>query len=93
MKKLEKNGVSVTDCNYWPQYLPNDSDQWLQSKPWTTSIGQCVRYCTGPSAQLSKRLAITLLFLIVVSFAVALVAAGVKQREYSPGGGIQWLPG
>jgi hypothetical protein len=32
-------------------------------------------------------------FLIVVLFAVALAAAGTIQREYSPGGGVQWLPG
>ncbi len=45
------------------------------------------------SARLSKRLAIMVHFLIVVSFAVALAAAGAIQCEYSPGGGIQWLPG
>jgi hypothetical protein len=32
-------------------------------------------------------------FFIVVSIAVALAAAGAIQREYSPGGGIQWLLG
>jgi hypothetical protein len=32
-------------------------------------------------------------FFIVVLFAVALAAAGAIQREYSPGGGIQWLLG
>jgi hypothetical protein len=30
-------------------------------------------------------------FFIVVSFAVALVATGAIQHEYSPGGGVQWL--
>ncbi len=25
MKKLVKTGVCMTDCNYWLQYLPNDS--------------------------------------------------------------------
>jgi hypothetical protein len=32
-------------------------------------------------------------FFIVVLFAVTLAAAGIIQREYSPGGGVQWLPG
>ena len=30
--------------------------------------------------------------LIVALFAVALVAAGAIQHEYSPNGGVQWLP-
>jgi hypothetical protein len=93
MKNSEKNGVLVTDCNYWPQYLPNGGDQGLQSKPWTTSIRQCVQYCTGASARLLKRLAIMVHFFIVVLFVVTLAATGAIQREYSPGGGIQWLLG
>jgi hypothetical protein len=36
-----------------------------------------------------KQQAIMVHFLIVVSFAVALAAAGAIQCEYSPGGGIQ----
>ncbi len=52
-----------------------------------------MRYRTGASARLSKRLAIMVHFFIVVLIAVALAAAGAIQREYSPGGGIQWLPG
>jgi hypothetical protein len=93
MKKLGKTGVSVTDCNFWPQYWPDGSDQCFQLKPWITSIWQCARYCTGASARLSKRLAIMVHFLIVVLFAVALAAAGAIWCEYSPGGGVQWLPG
>ncbi len=52
-----------------------------------------MQYRTGVSAQLSKRLAIMVHFLIVVLFAVTLAVAGAIQREYSPGGSVQWLPG
>jgi hypothetical protein len=51
VKKLEKNGVCVTNCKYWLQYLPNGGAQWLLPKPWTSSIGQCMWYCTGAPAQ------------------------------------------
>ncbi len=64
-KNSRETGVLVTDCNYWPQYLPDGGDQWFQLKPWTTSIGQCARYCTSASAQLSKRLAIMIHFLLL----------------------------
>jgi hypothetical protein len=93
MKKLRITDVSVTNCNYWPQYSPNGGDQWLQSKPWTTSTGQCAWYCTGASAQLSKWLAIMVHFLIVVLFAVALAATGAIRRKCAPGGTVQWLLG
>ncbi len=43
--------------------------------------------------QLSKLLAIMVHFFIVVSFAVALAAAGAIRREYSLGGGVQLLLG
>ncbi len=75
-KNLEKTGISVTNRIYWLQYSPNGGDQWLHSKPWTTSIRQCTQYCAGASAQLLKRLAIMVHFFIVVLFAVALAAAG-----------------
>jgi hypothetical protein len=38
---------------YWLQYLPNGGIQWLLVKPWTSSIGQYARYCTG-AEQLRK---------------------------------------
>ncbi len=82
----------MTDCNYWPQYLPDGGDRDFNQKPWTTSIGQCAWYHTGASARLSKQLVIMVHFLIVVLFAVALASAGAIQHEYSPSGGVQWLP-
>jgi hypothetical protein len=54
MKNLKKTGVPVTNCNYWPQYLPNGGVQWLLPKPWTSSIGRCVQYCTSAPPRPSK---------------------------------------
>jgi hypothetical protein len=44
----------VTNCNYWPQYLPDGSIQWLLPKPWTSSIRQCVWNRTGAPPGPSK---------------------------------------
>jgi hypothetical protein len=47
MKKLEKNGICMTSCNYWPPIPPNGCVQWLLPKLWTSSIRGCAWYCTG----------------------------------------------
>ncbi len=39
------------------KYLPDGGVQWLLVKPWTPSIGQCTRHCTGTSSQPSKQVA------------------------------------
>jgi hypothetical protein len=81
MKKNQKNSACMTDCNYWLQYLPNGSVQWLLPKPWTSSIGQCVRYCTGAPPWKLKWPAKLAHFFIVILFAVALAAARAMRRE------------
>ena len=45
-KTSEKNNVGMSDWFYWSKCLPNPNGgiQWLLVKPWTSSIGQCVRY-------------------------------------------------
>ncbi len=50
----EKIKKRMTDCIYWPQYSPGGGVQWLQPKPWTSSIGQYARYCTGATLGPSK---------------------------------------
>ena len=37
------------------EYLPDDSVQWLQVKPWTPYIGRYWRCCAGASSRASKR--------------------------------------
>ncbi len=54
-EKAKKNKAGMTNCNYWPQYLPNGGIQWLLPKPWTSSIGQCAWYCTCAPSRPSKR--------------------------------------
>jgi hypothetical protein len=54
MKKSTKIGVGMTECSYWSKYLPNGGVQWLLVKPWTSSIGRCVWYCTGAPPRPSK---------------------------------------
>ncbi len=53
-KNSSKTGVCVSNGFYWPQYSPNGGVQWLLPKPWTPSIGWCVRYGTGAPQQPSK---------------------------------------
>ncbi len=65
MKKLRKNWRIGDQLQLLAAILARWHDQWLQLKPWTTSIGQCMRYCTGTSARLSKRLEIMVHFFIV----------------------------
>ncbi len=54
IKKLKKNGLCMSDCNYWLQYSPNGCVQCLQPKPWISSIKLCARYCTGAPPRPSK---------------------------------------
>ncbi len=42
-----KPGVGMTTWCYWSKCLPNASIQWLLVKPRTSSLGQCMQYCTG----------------------------------------------
>jgi hypothetical protein len=75
-EKTQKNGICVTDCMYRQQYLPNGGVQWLLPKPWTSSIRQCTWYCTGAPPQPLKWPEKLVHFFVVISFAVALAAAG-----------------
>jgi hypothetical protein len=54
IKNSKKTSVCVTNCMYWPQYLPNGVVQRLLPKPWTSSIGQCAQYCTSAPPRSSK---------------------------------------
>jgi hypothetical protein len=81
----------MSDGFYWPQYLPNGDIQWLLTKPCTSSIRQCVRYCTSAPSQPSKWPAKLVHFVVAVLFAVILVAAGAIRREWLPDGNVQWL--
>jgi hypothetical protein len=75
MKKLKRNGVVMTDYIYWSKYSPDGRVQWFLVKPWTSSIGRCMWYCTGALPQPSKWPAWWVHFSIVVVFPVALAAA------------------
>jgi hypothetical protein len=61
----------MSDGFYWLQYLLDGGVQWLLPKPWTSSIGQYVQYCTGAPPRPSKWPAKLVNFFIVVLFAVA----------------------
>jgi hypothetical protein len=76
MKHMKKTGVAMSLLCYRLQYLPNGSVQWLLVKPWNSSIGGYGQYCTGALPQPSKWPAKLVHFFILVSFAVALAAAG-----------------
>jgi hypothetical protein len=81
MKKLKKPGVGMTNYSYWRKYSPDGSTQWLLVKPWTSSIGQCTRYCTIAPPKPSKWPAKWVHFFIVLAFPVALVAAGTIRSK------------
>ncbi len=65
-EKTEKNGICVTNCIYCPQYLPDGGIQWLLVKPWTSSVGRCMRYCTSAPPRPSKWPPVLVHLLIVV---------------------------
>jgi hypothetical protein len=81
MKKLKKTGVCMTNFNYWLQYLPDGSAQWLLPKHWASSIVQCTRHCTGTPPRPLKWPAKLVHFSIVVLFVVALAAPGIIQSK------------
>jgi hypothetical protein len=96
MKKLKKNRVCMTNCMYQPQYLPNGGVQWLLPKPWTFSIGQCMRYCTGAPPQPSKWPANLVHFFVIILLAVALAATQAIQvisRRMAASSGVWVSPG
>jgi hypothetical protein len=75
MKKLEKNGVGVSDCIYWPQYLSMAaSSGFYQSSgpPPSDNVQSIVpAHCCGHQNGHQSWS-----FFVVMSFAVALAAAG-----------------
>jgi hypothetical protein len=51
-EKIEKKtAVAISDLYYRTLYSSDGGVQWLLVKPWTSSIGQCTRYCTGALPQ------------------------------------------
>ncbi len=67
----------MTNYSYRSKYSPDGGVQWLLVKHWTSSIGQCMQYCTGAPPRPSKWPAKWVYFVIgVVVFPVALAAAG-----------------
>ncbi len=71
---------------YWSKCLPNGGIQWLLVKPWTSSIGRCVRYCTAALQWPSKRPDFLVYLLFIVCLPVALaddVARGFAHKKIS----------
>ncbi len=80
-EKHQKTGIAMSLLCYRLQYLPDGGIQWLLVKPWISSIGWYMRYCTGTPLQPSKWLAKLVHFFVAVLFAVALAAAGAIRSK------------
>jgi hypothetical protein len=66
---------------YWSECSPNGGIQWLLVKPWTSSIGQCARYCTAALQWPSKQPALLVFLLIVVYVSAALADTGAIRSK------------
>jgi hypothetical protein len=81
MKNIKKYRRSHVPFMLSAAILTRWGAKWLLVKPWTSSIGQYVQYCTGAPPRPSKWPAKLVHFFVVVLFAVALAAGGAIQSK------------